>query len=78
MCRTFLLPSMHIYVIYLDKWNLILKKGRLLCVRFDTIMYSLQYGYDLFQYTWENVEHNFKYLMWHVQKSHAPYMKHIL
>jgi len=77
-CRTFLLLSMHIYVIYLDKWNLILKKGRLLCVRFDTIMYSLQYGCHLFQYTWENVEHNFKYLMWPVQKSRAPYMKHIL
>jgi hypothetical protein len=76
-CCTFLLPSMHIYVIYLDRWNLILKKGRLLCVRFDTIMYSLQYGCHLFEYTWENVEHNFKYLMWPVQKSHAPYMKHI-
>ncbi len=68
---------MHIYVIYLDKWNLILKKGRLLCVGFDTIMYSLQYGCHLFQYT-ENVEHNFKYLMWPIQKSRAPYMKHIL
>jgi hypothetical protein len=52
---TFLVPSMHIYVIYLDKWNLGLKKGRLLCVRFDTIMYSLQYGCHLFEYTWENV-----------------------
>jgi hypothetical protein len=77
-CPTFLLPSMHIYVIYLDKWNLILKKGRLLCVRFDTIMYSLQYGCQLFEYTWENVEHDFKYLIWPVQKSRAPYMKHIL
>ncbi len=49
-------------------------KVKLLCVGFDTIMYSLQYGCQFFKYGWENVDQSFKYLMWPVQKSCVPYM----
>jgi hypothetical protein len=42
------------------------------------IMYSLQYGCKLFEYNWENVEHNLGYLMWPIQKPYVPYMYHIL
>jgi hypothetical protein len=75
---TFSLPSMHIFYLFWINGIPFCKKVDYFCVRFDTIMYSLQYGCHLFEYTWENVEYSFRYLMWPVQKSCAPYMKHIL